>query len=191
VRWTTLVGSPNDTIRVARTMRRRLVQVPGRLTRSARQWMLHLPARWAWQDDFIRALARIRALPPPPDPQPAASTSSPPPRRAPRRALIAALKHPPNRRCRANSPNPPDPPGAIIRRRATEPEPDRYIKPTQRWTHAYAESRRCPKGNCPFVVPPPEELGPPIPAVRRNRGTAHAQRRRCYVTNCRGERASG
>jgi hypothetical protein len=32
-------------------------------TRTARQWTLHLPARWPWQQDFIRALARIRALP--------------------------------------------------------------------------------------------------------------------------------
>ncbi|MDP9401516.1 MAG: transposase [Actinomycetota bacterium] len=29
----------------------------------ARQWTLHLPARWPWQHDFIRMLARIRALP--------------------------------------------------------------------------------------------------------------------------------
>ena len=37
--------------------------LPGRLTRTARQWTLHLPARWPWQHDFIRALARIRAVP--------------------------------------------------------------------------------------------------------------------------------
>src|SRR5207244_4463171 len=43
--------------------RRRLLRPPGRLTRTARQWTLHLPARWPWQGDFIRALARIRALP--------------------------------------------------------------------------------------------------------------------------------
>ena len=27
-------------------------------------WTLHLPARWPWEHDVIRALARIRALPP-------------------------------------------------------------------------------------------------------------------------------
>jgi Transposase DDE domain group 1 len=64
LRWTTLIGLPTTTIRVARTLRRRLLTLPGRLTRSARQWTLHLPARWPWQHDFIRALARIRALPP-------------------------------------------------------------------------------------------------------------------------------
>jgi Transposase DDE domain group 1 len=63
LRWTTLIGLPGSTIRAARTVRRRLLALPGRLTRSARQWTLHLPARWPWQHDFIRALARIRALP--------------------------------------------------------------------------------------------------------------------------------
>ena len=63
MRWTTLIGLPGQTIRAARTLRRRLLQIPGRLTRTARQWTLHLPARWPWQHDFIRALARIRALP--------------------------------------------------------------------------------------------------------------------------------
>ena len=62
-RWTTVIGLPGHTVRAARTLRRRLLQIPGRLTRTARQWTLHLPARWPWQHDFIRALARIRALP--------------------------------------------------------------------------------------------------------------------------------
>ena len=62
-RWTTAIGLPGQTVRAARTLRRRLLNIPGRLTRTARQWTLHLPARWPWQHDFIRALARIRALP--------------------------------------------------------------------------------------------------------------------------------
>jgi hypothetical protein len=63
LRWTTVIGLPGGTIRAARTVRRRLLALPGRLTRSARQWTLHLPARWPWQHDFNRTLARIRALP--------------------------------------------------------------------------------------------------------------------------------
>ena len=63
LRWTSLIGLPGQTVRAARTLRRRLLELPGRLTRSARRWTLHLPARWPWQHDFIRALARIRALP--------------------------------------------------------------------------------------------------------------------------------
>jgi hypothetical protein len=63
LRWTQQLGLPNTTIRAARTLRRRLIQVPGRLTRHARGWTLHLPARWPWHDDYTRALDRIRALP--------------------------------------------------------------------------------------------------------------------------------
>src|SRR5271155_3781449 len=62
-RWTSLIGLKGQTVRTARTLRRRLLQIPGRLTRTGRQWTLHLPARWPWQEDFTAALARIRALP--------------------------------------------------------------------------------------------------------------------------------
>jgi hypothetical protein len=63
LRWTGVLGLPTATVRTARTIRRRLLAVPGRLTHHAGRWTLHLPARWPWQHDFIRALARIRALP--------------------------------------------------------------------------------------------------------------------------------
>jgi hypothetical protein len=63
LRWTNLIGLPGQTVRSARTLRRRLLEIPGRLTCSGRRWTLHLPARWPWQHDFVRALARIRALP--------------------------------------------------------------------------------------------------------------------------------
>jgi hypothetical protein len=62
-RWTNQLGIGDPTPRAARTIRRRLLALPGRLTHSARRWTLHLPARWPWQHDLIRALARIRALP--------------------------------------------------------------------------------------------------------------------------------
>jgi Transposase DDE domain group 1 len=62
-RWTALLGLPDPTTRAARTLRRRLFALPGRLTRTARRWTLHLPVRWPWQTDFIEALTRIRALP--------------------------------------------------------------------------------------------------------------------------------
>jgi DNA-binding transcriptional MerR regulator len=63
LRWTNVIGLAGETVRVARTIRRRLLQIPGRLTRTGRQWTLHLPARWPWQHDFTSALARIRSLP--------------------------------------------------------------------------------------------------------------------------------
>ncbi len=63
LRWTSVLGLPGQTIRTARTLRRRLLALPGRLTRTARTWTLHLPARWPWRTAFIEALERIRALP--------------------------------------------------------------------------------------------------------------------------------
>ncbi|HEX3518938.1 MAG TPA: IS1380 family transposase [Solirubrobacteraceae bacterium] len=63
LRWTQLLGLPNTTVRAARTLRRRLIQFPGRLTHHARGWTLHLPARWPWHGDYLDALNRIRALP--------------------------------------------------------------------------------------------------------------------------------
>ena len=63
LRWTQLIGLPNSTVRAARTLRRRLITIAGRLTRHGRSWTLHLPARWPWQGDYLAALARIRALP--------------------------------------------------------------------------------------------------------------------------------
>ncbi|WP_375337058.1 transposase [Conexibacter sp. W3-3-2] len=64
LRWTQLLGAPNQTIRTARTLRRRWLTLPGRLTRTARRWTLHLPARWPWRNAFTQALERIRALQP-------------------------------------------------------------------------------------------------------------------------------
>jgi hypothetical protein len=62
-RWVTLIGLPTATVQTARTRRRLLLQIPGRLTRTARRWTLRLPARWPWQTDFHTALGAIRALP--------------------------------------------------------------------------------------------------------------------------------
>jgi len=65
LRWTQLIGLPDTTTRAARTLRRRLLAVPGRLTTHARGYTLHLPARWPWHGDYITALNAIRALPAP------------------------------------------------------------------------------------------------------------------------------
>lgn len=73
VRWTQLLGTTDDTAVIAsgpllnnaRTLRRRLLAIPGRITRSARRSTLHLPVRWPWQQPFIDALERLRAIPTP------------------------------------------------------------------------------------------------------------------------------
>src|SRR5689334_6725639 len=49
LRWTSVIGLPDHTIRAARTVRRRFLTLPGRLTRTARRWTLHLPARLPWR----------------------------------------------------------------------------------------------------------------------------------------------
>jgi hypothetical protein len=47
---------------VAKTLRRTLLALPGRITRSARRWTLHLPAGWPWAAWFELALARLRCV---------------------------------------------------------------------------------------------------------------------------------
>ena len=64
LRWTTLIGLPDTVIPTARTLRRRLLTVPGRITCTARTVTLRMPARWPWQHNFLAALVRLRSLPP-------------------------------------------------------------------------------------------------------------------------------
>jgi hypothetical protein len=63
LRWTTLIGLPDTTIPTARTIRRRLLTIPGRITRTARRVTLRMPARWPWATQFLTALKRLRAVP--------------------------------------------------------------------------------------------------------------------------------
>lgn len=64
LRWTAALGGlvATGTLVVAKTLRRRHVTLPGRLTRSARRQTLHLPTRWPWRHAFIQALARLRTV---------------------------------------------------------------------------------------------------------------------------------
>jgi hypothetical protein len=62
-RWATLIGLPTATVQTASTRRRRLLQIPGRIVRTARTWTLRLPAHWPWPTEFLTVLARLRALP--------------------------------------------------------------------------------------------------------------------------------
>jgi hypothetical protein len=41
----------------------RYLDLPGRLTRSARKLHLHLPTRWPWAHEFLLALDRLRCVP--------------------------------------------------------------------------------------------------------------------------------
>ena len=61
-RWTTRIGL-GEQLATTKTLRRRFFSLAGRITRKARRLTLHLPQGWPWQNQFGRALSRLRALP--------------------------------------------------------------------------------------------------------------------------------
>ena len=61
-RWTARIGL-GEQLATTKTLRRRFFSLAGRITRTARRLTLHLPQGWPWQNQFSRALARLRALP--------------------------------------------------------------------------------------------------------------------------------
>ena len=63
IRWTALIGLPDQTRRAARTLGADFSPFPAASPTAPARWTLHLPARWPWEADFIRALSTIRALP--------------------------------------------------------------------------------------------------------------------------------
>jgi Transposase DDE domain group 1 len=65
LRWLATIGLGGSGPVVAKTLRRRLLHLPGRITRSARRCLLHLPTDWPWAAQFLHTLARLRALPAP------------------------------------------------------------------------------------------------------------------------------
>jgi Transposase DDE domain group 1 len=66
IRWTSKLGDirVDDELTVARTIRNRLIVLPGRLVNRAGRPTLRLPDRWPWADTFTTALNSIRSLPP-------------------------------------------------------------------------------------------------------------------------------
>jgi hypothetical protein len=73
---------------VAKTLRRTLLALPGRLTRSARRWIMHLPAGWPWAAWFELAWRGCAASPTPPD-----TTTGPRKLPRPDRASASLPKH--------------------------------------------------------------------------------------------------
>lgn len=65
VRWTALLGGvhPEGQLTVARTVRSRVLALPGRLVNRSGRTVLRLPERWPWAPTFTAALGRIRSLP--------------------------------------------------------------------------------------------------------------------------------
>jgi len=64
-RWSARLGDmhPAERLTVARTVRTRVVAVPGRLVNRSGRLVLRLPIHWPWAHTFTRALDRIRSLP--------------------------------------------------------------------------------------------------------------------------------
>jgi hypothetical protein len=60
-RWIARIGLGESLI-THKTLRRRYLKLPGRLTHSARTPTLHLPERWPWRTRFLTALANLRAV---------------------------------------------------------------------------------------------------------------------------------
>jgi hypothetical protein len=64
-RWTDQLGGTRhaDQLTTARTVRARLLNLPGRLLNHSRRSILRLPLNWPWAMAFTTALTRIRNLP--------------------------------------------------------------------------------------------------------------------------------
>ena len=66
IRWTATIGEPGpvDRLTVARTIRTRLIALPGRLVNRAGTMTLRGPLNWPWADWFNHRLDPLRTLQP-------------------------------------------------------------------------------------------------------------------------------
>ena len=64
-RWTAQLGDvhPDNRLTVARTIRTRLIALPGRVVNRSGRPTLRLPTRWPWAATFFIALEQLRAIP--------------------------------------------------------------------------------------------------------------------------------
>jgi len=65
IRWSAKLGDvhPDDQLAVARSVRTRVLALPGRIVNRSGVIVLRLPERWPWATTFTRALEQIRGLP--------------------------------------------------------------------------------------------------------------------------------
>jgi hypothetical protein len=65
LRWTARLGGvhPASQLTVARTVRSRVLALPGRLVNRSGRPTLRLPSRWPWRTTFSAGLGRLRSLP--------------------------------------------------------------------------------------------------------------------------------
>jgi len=82
LRWTQRIGVPDTTVRAPGMLRRRLLQLPARLTPChGRSWTLHLPLRWPGTATWSPRWGESGRFLPQPDrcPKRSTTTSRPPP----------------------------------------------------------------------------------------------------------------
>jgi hypothetical protein len=65
IRWTTTLGGGTTGPVVTKTIRRRFLTIPGRVTQRSRRTIMHFPTNWPWQDEYLTAIGRLQSLPPP------------------------------------------------------------------------------------------------------------------------------
>jgi hypothetical protein len=65
VRWTARLGDvhADEQLTVTRTIRTKMLALPGRVVNRSGRHTLRLPTGWPWADTFINALDRLRAIP--------------------------------------------------------------------------------------------------------------------------------
>ena len=65
-RWVGRIGLGSEaTSMTTKTLRTRMLNLPGRMTTSGGRRTLHLPRAWPWEDQFNTVLDRLRSLPRP------------------------------------------------------------------------------------------------------------------------------
>jgi len=62
IRWVAKLGLEISGPLVTKTIRRRFLALPGRITHRARRRQLHLPTAWPWAEQWISCFARLVAL---------------------------------------------------------------------------------------------------------------------------------
>jgi hypothetical protein len=62
VRWVGALGLEMTGPLVAKTIRRKFITLPGRLTSHSRTRQLHLPSRWPWAAQWSQCFARLVKL---------------------------------------------------------------------------------------------------------------------------------
>jgi len=65
-RWLGHIGlGPEAAPMTTKTLRTRLLSLPGRMTTSAGRKTLHLPTKWPWEETFNMILSKMRSIPQP------------------------------------------------------------------------------------------------------------------------------